>query len=245
MGNLALLLTTLTAMGLSWLAIAAATKGAAEVDDGKKKEATGKMTKVREELKLAGTMLGEALDWPDLGEMVDATAYTESRWNSRPRGIAPTPGSNKATGPMQMRPKSAGDSNKMRDIILADPTYIEDPQLSVAAAVAYWSRLSDNNPNATWADVRASFAFPVYIHGRPTKLIQGLADATKHKTLASQQQRYDDAVRRFKAGMRVAGLPESFMNQRAFPRVKKYSVTSLVPLIPSERGIELIGAMAK
>ncbi len=199
--------------------------------------------RARDELKGRARVLEEALSWPGLVKLVDATAATESGWNLRPYGRAPIPGSNAAVGPMQLRPRSGGDSDKMRALFLADPTYLEDSAIAVAAATAYWARLSDNNPNATFGDVRASFAFPVYIHGRPTKLIEGLAKATKHKTLSSQQQRYDDAIRNYRKALRSVRLPVSLVNAKAFPRVMKTNVMDLVALFDSPRGDKLQEAM--
>lgn len=215
-----------------------------DVSDGEEKKRKPSRSETRELLRARAAVLAQALQWPELVDLVDATAATESAWNLRPYDRAPKPFSNAAVGPLQLRPKSAGDTPDMREIFLADPTFVEDDAIAVAAGTAYWARLSDNNPRATLGDVRASFAFPVFIHGRPTKLIQSLADKTKHKTLASQQGRYDQAIRSYKKALRRIGLPESMVTKPAYPRVIRTNVTELLPLIPSERGADLIAELA-
>jgi hypothetical protein len=241
-----------TAAALVVLAFAMLSRARGAAVYGAKPKKTGKMKRSRAELQGRATALAVALDWPQLDELVDATAATESGWNLRPYGRAPTPGSNKAVGPMQLRPKSAGDSPRMRELFLADPTYLEDSGVAVAAATAFWARLSDNNPDATLGMLRASFAYPIFIHGRP----KSVPEVLKHRAkldldgdgtveLWEWQTRYDDAIRRFKKALRQTRMPESLANKRAFPRIIRTNVIELLPLVMSARGADLVTEMAK
>ncbi|KKK48466.1 hypothetical protein LCGC14_3144820, partial [marine sediment metagenome] len=81
-------------------------------------------------------ILEQALGWYALADFLDATAYTESRWHLRPRDHVPKSGRNRATGPYQIRPNSAGDTDELREIFLDQPWLLEDPRIATAAVVA-------------------------------------------------------------------------------------------------------------
>lgn len=172
------------------------------------------------------------LDW-NLSEFLDATAYTESRWTWRPKGRIPKAGSNSAVGPYQLRPNSAGDTKDLRARFKLEPWLLEHPTVATAAIVAYLSRMSSQNPAATKAEMRASLAYPIFIHGRPTKLSESLAAGSPYKTLAAQQGRYDTAIESFKEGASAAGilLVDWFAHTFAFPRVQRYKVLQLLPMM--------------
>lgn len=137
--------------------------------------------------------------WPGLSAFLDIFAQQESAWHFRPNGEVAKPGKNDAVGPYQIRPTSAGDGKEDNAVFLANPALLQDPAIATAAIVDFLADIAKGDRGATWSDLRAAGAFPTFINGRPRVLDQGLANATSYKTLASQQKRYDDAVRRFRS----------------------------------------------
>lgn len=172
------------------------------VHDGKK--STGKGSQ-RIELQAWARRAEVALGWSGLAAFLDVVALGESGWKLRPRGETTSAGSNKAVGPYQIRPKSAGRNAEERAMFLADPSLLQNAATATAAIVAYLVSLRGYNSNPSWVDLRVGMAFPVFTKGYPKKLIEGLAKVTKYKTLASQQERYMDGVRRFEKNMGRSG----------------------------------------
>lgn len=227
---------------VAWLVAASRKSGSVSIETETETESDSKSTTKgrpvpgkaqRKLLRGMGEIMQLNLNWPGLADLLDTMALTESGWKLSPNKEVASSGSNRATGPYQLRPKSAGSAQPaaMASQFKQEPWLLEDPAIATSSIVAYFSRLSDNAPNATWGDVRASGAFPVYIHGRPTRLIEGLAKATKHKTLAMQQARYDEAIGRFKKGLKRAGVDASFADRKAFPRRMNYKVATLMPML--------------
>jgi hypothetical protein len=240
-------LLPLALLGLGLAAVAGEGKSAPP-DDGDKPNGgtngkapvvpTGERAEVRENLRGFGQILEINLGWEDLEQFLDATAYTESRWLWRPKGKVPKTGSNKAVGPYQMRPNSAGDTKELRDRFKLEPWLLEHPTVATAAIVAYLSRMGPQNVNATQEQARASFAYPVFIHGRPnqdtteaTARVIALANASPYKTLAAQQKRYDLALENFREALAVADYPAWLASTPIFPSAQRYKVQQLLPMM--------------
>lgn len=105
----------------------------------------------------------------------------------------------------------------------ADPSLLQNAATATAAIVAYLVSLRGYNANPSWVDLRVGMAFPVFTKGYPKTLIKGLAKVTKYKTLASQQKRYMDGVRRFKKNMtrsrHTFNINETFLLPKRIPNV--------------------------
>lgn len=241
-------LIPLALLGLGLAAVAGGTKGAPPPDEGDEGEAktngkapvvpTGERAEVRANLRGFGQILEINLGWEDLEQFLDATAYTESRWLWRPKGKVPKSGSNKAVGPYQLRPNSAGDTKELRARFKLEPWLLEHPTVATAAIVAYLSRMGPQNVNATQEQARASFAYPVFIHGRPnqetpeaTARVIALAAASPYKTLAQQQGRYDLALENYRKALEVSGYPAWLASVPIFPRAQRFKVLQLLPMM--------------
>lgn len=161
-----------------------------------------------------------ALGWPGLADFLDAVAYTESRWTltAGPPAVGPT---NRATGPYQIRPNSAGDSETMRAQFRNDPKLLQDPAIATAAIVAYFSRNLSRNRDATWGMLRASGAFPAFVHGEPRTPL------TKSKSLSWWRIRYGDSIRRFEQALRASGNPQSMVDAIAWRNPRRVNVAWL------------------
>ena len=192
---------------------------------------TGDRAATRKALRGYAEILEYALGWEDLAQFLDATAWTESRWLYRPKGRVPESGSNRATGPYQLRPNSAGDTKALRARFLAEPWLLEHPIVATAAVVAYVSRQSDDNPNATQEQARAALAYPVFAKGRPVVFNESLAKASPLKTLKQQQDRYDLAINNYREALQAAGYPDWLGRTPLYPRVRRYTVAQLLPLL--------------
>lgn len=235
-----LALVALLAVGGSASAAKAQPTGNGKATPGKAPPSPPTLTQneTRQLLYGYGLSLEMALNWPGLAMFLDSVAYTESRWKLRPEKQAPKSGSNGAVGPYQIRPRSGGDTPEFRAAFLAEPWFLEDPRIATAAEVAYLSRMASRNLYASWAEARASLAYPVFIHGRPTTLIESLAKVTKHKTLAAQQERYDNAVGRLISAVIKAGYAQNEPEAeglvhgiRLYVRTTRYTLAQLLPLM--------------
>lgn len=111
-------------------------------------------------------------------------------------------------------------------MFLADPSLLQNAETATAAIVAYLVSLRGFNSRPSWADLRQGMTFPVFTKGYPKKLIVGLAKATKYKTLASQQKRYMDGVRRLEKHMtrsrHVFDINEKFTLPKRIPNVMAF-----------------------
>lgn len=200
-------------------------KGEPQEDDdtmGGQINQSAQRAKRRQELKAAGEKVEEYLGWDGLADFLDMFAYTESRWSYTPNGedaFVDGP-KNRAIGPYQMRPDSAASSQPeyIKKLVGKGgirPDLLQDPAFATAAIVSYLARTVKSQ--STWANLRAAGAFPIFVNGRPTKLIEGIAKKTKFKTLEQQQERYDDSIKRFIQAVQALNYSPAFPGQRAGP----------------------------
>lgn len=211
------------ALGAAAFLIAATAKAAEAEKDYKKVDGKGTQ---RWELQAWGRRAEVALGWKGLAAFLDVVALGESGWRLRPRGETTSAGSNKAVGPYQIRPKSAGRNAQERAMFQQNPALLQNAATATAAIVAYLTSLRGYNSNPSWTDLRVGMAFPIFTKGYPETLIKGVAEKTKFKTLAQQQKRYMDGVRRFEKNMQRSGhtfnidaktkLPKRIPNVMAF-----------------------------
>ena len=209
-------------LAIAGVGLIAMTATAAEAKPKKTEDASGKkwpkgQTETRGRLKAYGTILEQALSWPELSDFLDAAAFTESRWILRPKGKVPKPGTKKAVGPYQLKPQfAAGHDAGLEARFMEEPTLLEDPAVATAGEVAMLWRNHRKNPSATRENVRASLLLPVFVHGRPTQLIQSIAHISRYNTLAKQQAEYDGSVKRFHKAAEKIGKSVSWTREKMY-----------------------------
>lgn len=143
----------------------------------------------------------QVTNWPGLGDYLAATAYTESRGNPVVRAGTKA---NSATGLFQCRPKTClVHEDELEAVQPMGGELLKDPALAVAtAAWLAWRLRNFDSPGQTvdWLAIRRGWALP--------RLVSDVNET---------EQRSIDVRNRFSQGVARAGLPQSFMYQRAFP----------------------------
>jgi hypothetical protein len=134
--------------------------------------------------------------WPNLGNFLAATAWTESRGNEQAGSSA---NNNDARGWFGLRPASA----MTQSYGFADPNILKRGEYAVVFAADYIDRLRKYKSayqTIDWLAIRRGFAYPDLVDD-----------------VYENDDRSRDVHARFSEGVKNVGLPSYFMTMPAFP----------------------------